>query len=121
MNRHKVLVVEDDREIRETLIEILEDSGCEVVGAVNGERALSWLRDTDSLPCLILLDLMMPVMDGQAFREAQVQDPKLAHIPVVVISAYRDVESRAEGLKAASFIKKPPRIEELFSAINQYC
>jgi CheY-like chemotaxis protein len=120
-NRHKVLVVEDDREIRETLIEILEDNGCEVAGAVNGERALDWLRGTDSLPCIILLDLMMPVMDGQAFREAQVQDPKLAHIPVVVISAYRDVESRAEELKAAAFIKKPPKVDELFSAINQYC
>ncbi len=121
MNRHKVLVVEDDQEIRESLLEILEDHGCEAVGAVNGQHALNYLRAADALPCIILLDLMMPVMDGQAFREVQVQDPKLAHIPVVVISAYRDVESNAERLKAATFIKKPPKLEELFSAINQHC
>lgn len=121
MNRHKVLVVEDDGEIREALLEILEEHGCEAVGAAHGAHALSYLRSTDSLPCIILLDLMMPVMDGQAFREAQVQDPALAHIPVVVISAYRDVEGNAEKLKAATFIKKPPRLEELFSVINQHC
>jgi CheY-like chemotaxis protein len=121
MNRHKVLVVEDDREIREALIEILEENGCEAVGAVNGERALAYLRSTESLPCLILLDLMMPVMDGQAFREVQVNDPVLANIPVVVVSAYRDVEGHAARLQAATFIKKPPRIEELMSAVTQHC
>ncbi len=121
MSRHKVLVVEDDREIREALLDILEDNGCEAVGAVNGERALAYLRGTDTLPCIILLDLMMPVMDGQAFREAQLQDPRLAHIPVVVVSAYRDVASDAQRLNVATFIRKPPRIEELVSAINQHC
>jgi len=121
MSRHKVMVVEDDVDIREALIEILEENGCEAVGASNGERALAYLRSTDSLPCLILLDLMMPVMDGQAFREVQIQDPVLANIPIVVVSAYRDVESHAENLKAAHYIKKPPRIEELVSAIDQHC
>jgi CheY-like chemotaxis protein len=121
MRRHKVMVVEDDEEIREALLEILEEHGCEVVGAANGALALSYLKSTDSLPCLILLDLMMPVMDGQAFREAQVEDPALANIPIVVVSAYRDVEANAEKLKAATYIKKPPKIEELFSAIAQHC
>jgi CheY-like chemotaxis protein len=121
MSRPKVLVVEDDTEIREALIDILEDNGCEAVGAVNGARALSWLRSTRELPCIILLDLMMPVMDGQAFREAQLQDPALAHIPVVVVSAYRDVERDAEKLQAASFIKKPPRLDELVSTVFRYC
>jgi CheY-like chemotaxis protein len=115
------MVVEDDVDIREALIEILEENGCEVVGAANGERALAYLRSTESLPCLILLDLMMPVMDGQAFREVQMQDPVLAHIPIVVVSAYRDVEANAEKLKAARYIKKPPRIEDLVSAIAQHC
>ncbi|MFP2930275.1 response regulator [Pyxidicoccus sp. 3LG] len=121
MKRHKVMVIEDDREIREALLELLEDHGCEVVGASNGERALAYLKSTDSLPCLILLDLMMPVMDGHAFREAQFQDPVLAKIPVVVVSAYRDVQANAEKLKAATYIKKPPKLEELTSAIAQHC
>ena len=121
MSRHKVMVVEDDVEIREALIEILEEHGCDVVGAANGALALAHLRSTSALPCLILLDLMMPVMDGQAFREAQVQDPLLADIPVVVISAYRDVQAQAAQLNAATYIRKPPRIEELVSAIAQHC
>jgi CheY-like chemotaxis protein len=121
VKRHKVLVVEDDTEIREALVELLEDQGCDVVEAANGERALAYLRSTDALPCLILLDLMMPVMDGHAFREAQFQDPVLASIPVVVVSAHRDVQGNAEQLKAATFIKKPPRLEELVSAIAQHC
>ncbi|NMO19529.1 response regulator [Pyxidicoccus fallax] len=115
------MVVEDDAEIREALLEILEENGCDAVGAVNGERALAYLRSTDSLPCLILLDLMMPIMDGHAFREAQLQDPVLSRIPVVVVSAYRDVQTNAEKLNAATFIRKPPRIEELVSAIEQHC
>ncbi|MFP2904428.1 response regulator [Pyxidicoccus sp. 3LFB2] len=121
MNRHKVMVVEDDTEIREALMELLEEQGCDVVGAANGALALKYLKSTDSLPCLILLDLMMPVMDGQAFREAQVQDPVLANIPIVVVSAYRDVEQDARQLKAATYIKKPPRLEELVSAIARHC
>jgi CheY-like chemotaxis protein len=64
---------------------------------------------------------MMPVMDGQAFREAQLNDPLLAQIPVVVISAYRDLQANAEKLKAASFIKKPPKIQELLAAVADYC
>ncbi len=121
MRRHKVMVVEDDADVREALVEILEERGCEVVSAANGALAMAYLKNAAVLPCLILLDLMMPVMDGQAFREAQVLDPVLAGIPIVVISAYRDVQSHAERLQAASFIKKPPRIEELESAIAQHC
>ena len=89
MNRHKVMVVEDDSEIREALLEILEENGCDAVGAVNGERALAYLRSTDSLPCLILLDLMMPVMDGHEFRQCQHEDATLARIPVIVMTAGR--------------------------------
>jgi CheY-like chemotaxis protein len=121
MRRHKVMVVEDDMDIREALVEILEEQGCEVVAAENGARAMAYLKSATALPCLILLDLMMPVMDGQAFREAQVKDPALADIPIVVVSAYRDVQNHAEQLQAATYIKKPPRIEELVSAIARHC
>ena len=81
MSRHFVMVVEDDLEIREALMDSLTDSGWEAIGAPNGAAALQYLASTDRLPCLVLLDLMMPVMDGQAFREAQLRDDRLAHIP----------------------------------------
>src|SRR5205823_1575262 len=67
-------------------------------------------READPLPCIILLDLMMPVMDGQTFRMAQLSDPRIAHIPIVVISAYRDIQD-AERLKATRFVKKPPKLD----------
>jgi CheY-like chemotaxis protein len=64
---------------------------------------------------------MMPVMDGEGFRKKQLEDPRLAHIPVIIVSAYRDLERSAELLKAAHFIKKPPRLDELKSAVAQHC
>jgi CheY-like chemotaxis protein len=65
MTAHRVLVVEDDLEIRESMMEILEEHGYEPVGAENGLEALDKLRSSGPLPCLILLDLMMPRMDGR--------------------------------------------------------
>lgn len=116
-----VMVIEDDLDIREALVDLLEASGYEVASAPNGAEALKYLRALDILPCLILLDLMMPVMDGIAFREAQLQDSRLAQIPVVVLSAYRDLQQSAGSIKGTNFIKKPPRREELLAAIDQHC
>jgi CheY-like chemotaxis protein len=121
MNRCKLLVVDDDTDIRESMIEVLEEAGCEVVGASNGLQALGYLKRTERQPCLILLDLMMPVMDGEAFRQAQLNDPELSSIPVVVVSAYRDVQARAEKLQVENFIKKPVTIQELKTAVEQLC
>jgi CheY-like chemotaxis protein len=121
MNHCKLLVVDDDTDIRESMIEVLEETGCEVVGASNGLQALGYLKRMDRPPCLILLDLMMPIMDGEAFRQAQMNDPALSSIPVVVVSAYRDVQSRAERLQVENFIKKPVRIQELVTAVEQLC
>jgi CheY-like chemotaxis protein len=121
LSKHRVLVVEDDFEIREVLIELLEGNGCETVGAANGALALAYLKTADPLPCLILLDLMMPVMDGQGFREAQLSDPVIAHIPIVVVSAFRDLQGSVDRLKAAAFIKKPPKLEELVRAVERHC
>ena len=117
---HVVLVVEDDPDIRATLCEALEDNGYRAVGAANGAEALDYLRSGAESPCLILLDLMMPVMDGQTFRTEQRADPKLANIPVVVISAYRDVERQANDL-AAEFLSKPVRLETLLETARKHC
>jgi len=87
-----ILVVDDDRDIRDSLVEVLGEHGYPVIGAGNGVEALEILRTSAPPPSLILLDLMMPVMDGREFRERQLENPALADIPVIVISAYNDVE-----------------------------
>src|SRR4051812_17571750 len=83
-----VLVVEDEADLRALIVGLLEGDGYAAVGASNGEEALDVLRTTPRRPCLILLDLMMPRMDGWAFRAAQRRDPALASIPVVVVTGY---------------------------------
>ena len=120
MSAHRVLVVEDDLEIRESVMEILEDHGYEPLGAENGLEALDKLRSSQPQPCLILLDLMLPKMDGRAFRAEQLRTPQFASIPVVVVSAFRDVAQTAQELKA-EFLRKPFRIEELVQVAQKYC
>jgi CheY-like chemotaxis protein len=117
---HVVLVVEDDPDIRATLCEALEDHGYTPAAACNGVEALAYLRGNNERPCLILLDLMMPVMDGQAFRAEQRADPALASIPVVVVSAYRDVH-RYEQELAAECLAKPVRLDTLLATARRHC
>ena len=118
---HTVMVVEDDVDIRQALIEILEDHGFGTLGARDGAEALSILSHATELPCVILLDLMMPVMDGSSFRQAQLQDPRLASIPVVVLSAYRDVDRHAAPIDAVSVLRKPPSVRELVTVLRAHC
>jgi len=117
----KVLVVEDDFLIRESLLEILEDNGYEVVGASHGQDALTHLETNPILPCLILLDLMMPVMDGRAFREEQLRRAAIADIPVVVVSAHHDVAEEVKGLQATSYLRKPVKLAELLRVVRSFC
>lgn len=120
MTNHLILVVDDDRDIRDSLIETLEDHGYRAAGAANGVEALSVLGASAERPCLILLDLMMPVMDGQEFREEQLKNPAWADIPVVVISAYADVEAQARTL-AAEYMRKPLAIRPLIDVVRRHC
>jgi CheY-like chemotaxis protein len=114
-----VLVVDDDRDIRESVIEALEEHGYHAAGAANGLEALSVLRSNAELPRMIMLDLMMPVMDGGAFREEQLKNPAWAEIPVVVISAYGDVEARARAL-AVDFMRKPLALRALIDVVRRH-
>ena len=118
---HTVLVVEDDLDVRQALVDILEDHGFQTVGVRDGSEALSFLLDATELPCVILLDLMMPIMDGASFRQAQRREPRLASIPVVVLSAYRDVEKQAGPLDAVSILRKPPSVRELVTVLRSHC
>jgi CheY-like chemotaxis protein len=115
-----ILVVEDDRDIRESVIEVLEDEGYVVSAASDGQQALALLRSGAARPHLVLLDLMMPVMNGFQFRDEQRKDPALAHIPVVVITADVNARAKAEGLGAAGFIQKPVKIQPLLDVIEQH-
>jgi CheY-like chemotaxis protein len=112
----KVYVVEDDSELRHTLGEALEAQGYRVVATANGAEALAALRSDDARPCLILLDLMMPVMNGYEFRKEQRADPALAGIPVVVISAHA-----RNGFDADAFLPKPVALRRLLAVIARYC
>jgi CheY-like chemotaxis protein len=115
----RVLLVEDDDEIREALTDVLEQQGYLVEGARNGREALDLLHDHEA-PRVILLDLMMPVMDGWQFRHAQLEDPLIARIPVVVLSAVANLRSRGADLHAAECLAKPVDVSYLLEAVSRY-
>jgi CheY-like chemotaxis protein len=113
-----ILVVEDDAATREALAMILGAEGFRVTGAANGEEALGLLRSTPP-PDLILLDLMMPIMDGWQFRREQTHDPRLSAIPVVVLSADGNVQQKASALRAAGYLQKPVEMDHLLETIRR--
>jgi CheY-like chemotaxis protein len=116
-----VLVVEDDRDVRDAILEVLEDNAYHAVPASNGQEGLQALRTAGNKPCLILLDLMMPVLDGWGFRAAQRGDQELGAIPVVVLTAHASAQQTAEEMQAAGFLKKPLRLEALLDTVQRYC
>ena len=115
-----VLVVDDDLDIRESLADLLQEQGHATVTAANGVQALRTL-EAGTRPCLILLDLMMPVMDGASFRAEQLKNEKIADIPVVLISAFRQLEETGEALGAAGVLKKPIELPALFDDVRRFC
>ena len=116
----RVLIIEDDDDIREVMIEILSESGYAVCAARHGAEALAQLR-TGPTPGVILLDLTMPVMDGWTFCREKQQDPALAAIPVVVTSAVSPRDPRNDELGAATFMAKPLDFHELLASIRRHC
>jgi CheY-like chemotaxis protein len=118
-NGDVVMVVEDDFAIRETLRELLEEQGYVVVWAANGREALTRLQGGRP-PRVILLDLMMPVMDGWEFRTAQQRDPKLARIPVVVISADHALAEKVAQMAVDGYLAKPFELDALLAAVDRY-
>lgn len=115
-----VLLVEDDAAISEAFAQILEDEGYSVARAGNGRVALDYL-DSGPRPCLILLDLMMPVLNGYDFRAAQLGDERIADIPVVVISADRGGRLAVAGLQVEHFLPKPVDIGRLLDTVTALC
>ena len=115
------MVVDDEALIRDSLVEFLEDHGHVAVGAADGRDAMNKLCDGSERPCLILLDLMMPFMDGRAFRERQLADPALSEIPVVIFSAYQDLAKTADELHVAAHLTKPLKLPELLRLVEAHC
>ncbi|HEU0036120.1 MAG TPA: response regulator [Kofleriaceae bacterium] len=116
-----VLVVEDDPDVRDSLVEILQDNEYIPVAAANGQEALERLAEAGPDTCLILLDMMMPVMDGWEFRSRQRQDAHTASIPVVLLSAYTSLPEAASDLQVDGFLKKPVKLETLLQTVAQFC
>jgi CheY-like chemotaxis protein len=112
-----ILLVEDDYDIGEALGELLRELGHEVRVAVNGKVALQALLD-GHLCDVILLDLMMPVMDGYEFRARQLAHPNLSHIPCVVVSADTKAARRQDELRPVALLGKPVPIDELMAVID---
>jgi CheY-like chemotaxis protein len=120
---HRIFVIEDEEMIRESIVEFLAENGYDAVGAAHGREALDKLSalPADPPPCLILLDLMMPIMDGRTFRERQLESPNLAAIPIIVVSAYRDLAKTAVELRAVGHLEKPLRLPDLLRTVRRYC
>jgi CheY-like chemotaxis protein len=115
-----ILVVDDDPASVEALCELLKKEGHDVVCAENGRQALERLREGRQF-CVILLDVMMPVMNGYEFREEQLRDSSLAPIPVFVLTADWSARKKAEELHAERFFQKPVSPPELLAAVGEYC
>jgi len=116
-HRCSVLVVDDDADVRELLRIALETDGYTVGCVADGRDALNYLR-SHADTCLILLDLMLPVMDGRHFRTVQLQDRSLAWIPIVLMSGAPDPERSARELGARRVVRKPLDLDEVKQALN---
>jgi two-component system, chemotaxis family, chemotaxis protein CheY len=115
-----VLVVDDDPQIRESLSELLDNKGYSVIQAENGRRALDVLRKVPpQTPCIVVLDLAMPVLDGHQFLKYRAEDPRLRHIPVVVVSGNPRPPQPLEGIEA--YLQKPLEPEVLLEIIRRTC
>jgi DNA-binding response OmpR family regulator len=113
-----VLIVEDDADLRDMMAQLLSIEGFSATTVANGQQALEYLRDHGT-PKLILLDLMMPVMDGWEFRREQRRNPAISAVPVVVLSALD--KARAVDLSADAFLKKPLDFDHLLELVRNYC
>ena len=119
MGSSTILIVDDDSDVRRALTELLEDEGYAVAGAANGRAALDMMRD-GIRPSIILLDLMMPGMNGWDFRSAQLRDPELSAVPVVVVTAsgFNQDAIRTE-LGSIELVPKPIQPTKLLDIIER--
>ena len=113
-----ILIIEDDSAVRQTIREILEIHGYCVFEAADGREGMERLREIAPEPCLVLLDLMMPVMNGWEFLDSQRSDPKLKDIPVVICTAYHE---SAKAIHPSAVVPKPVQLDQLLGAVQKFC
>jgi CheY-like chemotaxis protein len=116
----RVLVVEDDNAIRLSLTELLSNEGYDVSSVSNGQEALDLLAKGELLPSIILLDLMMPLMDGFSFRKKQIADPRIKDMPVIIMSADGNVQEKLKEVGGKAYIRKPIDIDVLLKTIESF-
>jgi two-component system response regulator MprA len=120
-HRHIVLLAEDDHDTRATLVEAAKLAGLDFLAVANGRDALEQLRG-GLRPCLIVLDLSMPIMNGLDFRRAQLDDPALTDLPIVVVSGGGwAAECDARELGLTTFLHKPVVLSQLLSVLENHC
>ena len=118
MKCNKVLIVEDDQAIRQTIQDVLELNGYEVFTAVNGADGIRQLKNISPDSCVVLLDLMMPGTNGWQFLDVQRNDPVLCKVPVVICSAYKE---SAKAVHPDAFIEKPIQLNSLLGTVKELC
>jgi CheY-like chemotaxis protein len=117
---HSVLVVDDQAESSDAVGLLLENQGLRVRVAHDGEEALAALQ-RGLRPCLVVVDLMMPKMDGWEFRQRQLSDPQFADIPVLVMSGYPNADKAAATLGVRSVLRKPLAVPHLLALVDRHC
>jgi CheY-like chemotaxis protein len=115
-----ILLVDDESDLRQAMAWLLEYHGYAVETAANGKEALAKLDQIEP-PCLIILDLMMPEMNGWELRESLLRRPELADVPIVLVSGNMDIEKAARSLNAVDYLTKPVDFSRLFGVIEAYC
>jgi CheY-like chemotaxis protein len=115
-----VLIIDDNQDFRSPLQHLLREEGYSVSTASNGQEALAFLRN-HPLPCLILLDLMMPVMNGWEFRNEQLKDSQLSSVPTVLLTGMLSLEEVSDTLHPAGYISKAAPYETILETVQRYC
>jgi CheY-like chemotaxis protein len=119
-HEHSILVVDDQTESSDAVGLLLEHQGLKVRIAHDGEEALAALYQ-GLRPCLVVVDLMMPKMDGWEFRQRQLSDPQFAEIPVVIMSGYPNAQKAAGTLGVRTILKKPLSPGRILALVNRHC
>lgn len=115
----KVLIIEDDQAIRQMVQDVLELEGYETSGAANGNEGIEFLqKDDNAKPCVIILDMMMPVANGWQFLDYQRANGNLSKIPVIVCSAFKE---SAKTVRPSAFVEKPIKLNALRDAVKAFC
>jgi two-component system chemotaxis response regulator CheY len=114
-----IFVIEDDPDIRDSIIEVLRVGGFSAEGASTSREAIRQLRSLTKKPQLILLDLRLPGEDGFQFREEQMRDQTISEIPIVLLSADAKLEEKGDQLGAVGHLRKPVDIDELLDTVRR--